>query len=157
MNPNAKLNNSKLVFNMGKDGASAMAGQQSIHSVQSINEKGMPTFGALPKGKRVSGLMKLDQQSTAGCPANVTSSSFTAYMGPMRRPGSKGLQHSERTYQPQGIGAHISGQNFYKAVGTDIDSTSAVEKPDSGPFKKLKVNAEYLQRPPKYNRKSDVD
>lgn len=156
MNPNAKLNNSKHVFNMGKESAGAIGAGQSIHSAQNVTEKALPSLGALQKGKRVSGLMKLDQQSTSACPANVTSSSFTAYMGPIRRPGSKGLQHSERTYQPQGIGAHISGQNFYRAVGTDIDSSSAVEKQD-GPFKKLKINAEYLQKPSKLNRKSDVE
>ena len=156
MNPNAKLNPSKHVFNMGKEGANALGTTQSIHSAQNVNERAMPPFGALPKAKRVSGLMKLDQQSTAACPANVTSSSFTAYMGPLRRPGSKGLQHSERTYQPQGIGAQISGQNFYKAVGTDIDSCGAVEKQD-GPFKKLKINAEYLQKPSKFSKKNDVE
>ena len=77
-------------------------------------------------------------------------------MGPMRRPASKGLQHSERTYQPQGIGAQISGQNFYKADGTDADNFSIVDKPE-GPFKKLKVNAEYLQKPPRFNKKNDLD
>ena len=73
----------------------------------------------------------------------------------MRRPGSRGLQHSERTYQPQGIGAQISGQNFYKALGTDLDAQSIMDKqPEAGPFKKLKINAEYLQKPSKGGKKS---
>lgn len=69
----------------------------------------------------------------------------SSHIGPIRRPVSKGpmgQQHSERAYHPQGIGAHISGQNFYKAVG-DTESNAETEK-NSGPFKKLKINAEYL-------------
>lgn len=68
-----------------------------------------------------------------------------SHVGPIRRPVSKGplgQQHSERGYYPQGIGAQISGQNFYKVAG-DTESNAPTEKND-GPFKKLKINAEYL-------------
>ena len=153
------------MFSVAKEQQSGFNnGQQSIHSAQNIiNDRTVSgSLGPLQKGKKASGLLKFDQQSSntgaGGAPsgsgngggipgANMTSQSFASstYMGQMRRPGSRGLQHSERTYQPQGIGAQISGQNFYKALGTDLDAQSIVDKqPEAGPFKKLKINAEYL-------------
>jgi hypothetical protein len=137
MNPNLK--NNKL-YNMGRDSGAGL-GANSIHSTNNLKESGMPSFSALQKGRRVSGLMKFDQTSAvAGQP--ITNS----HVGPVRRPGSKGLginQNSERSYHPAGIGAQISGQNFYRAGGIEGEAGTLHEKPD-GPFKKLKVNAEYL-------------
>ena len=47
----------------------------------------------------------------------------------------------------------MSGQSFYKANNGEQDSVAQIENMD-GQYKKLKVNAEYLQRPAK--KRNDV-
>ena len=95
--------------------------------------------------------MKFDQNGPIGSQQPGASSQI----GQPRRTGSRGLnQFSDKlSYQPSGIGAHMSGQSFYKAGNDEQDSIAQLEKMP-GQYKKLKVNADYLQRPEK--KRNDV-